>query len=85
MAERDYVSTPISDRLELHKVIKGLAQDLEDLRENQISIADAHARAGVAKQIWNGARIYLQGSKMLEQSAKPANETPTTEVKVNGD
>lgn len=74
MPERDYVSTPVSDELSLKDTIIGLSNDLKALREGKISPADAHARAAVAKQIWNGARIYLQAIKTLEAKASPASE-----------
>ncbi len=74
MAERDYVSTPVSDDLNLRDIIGGLAQDLSDLREGKISPAEAHARATIAKQIWNGARIYLQAIKTIESKAKPVGQ-----------
>ncbi len=74
MAERDYVSTPVSDELSLKETIAGLSQDLQDLRAGKISPAEAHARAAIAKQIWNGARIYLQAIKTIQQAAKPVAE-----------
>lgn len=78
MPERDYVSTPVSDELNLKDVINGLTQDLQDLRKGKISPAEAHARANVAKQIWNGARIYLQAIKTMAAASKPiANNQPS--------
>lgn len=77
MAERDYVSTPVADELCLKEVITGLARDLSDLRSGKISPAEAHARAAIAKQIWNGARIYLQAIKTVETIAK--NRTALTD------
>ncbi len=74
MAERDYVSTPVSDELNLKDTIAGLSQDLQDLRAGKIGPAEAHARAAIAKQIWNGARIYLQAIKTIQQAAKPVGE-----------
>lgn len=76
MAERDYVSTPVSDDLSLRDTIVGLSADLADLRSGKISPADAHARAAVAKQIWNGARIYLQAIKTIEAKTKTVSENP---------
>lgn len=73
MPERDYVSTPVSDDLNLKDIIVGLSEDLQDLRSGKISPAEAHARATLAKQIWNGARIYLQAIKTIEAGAKPIN------------
>ncbi|MBQ4826596.1 hypothetical protein J4729_18895 [Leisingera sp. HS039] len=74
MAERDYVSTPVSDELNLKDTILGLSRDLQDLRAGKISPAEAHARAAVAKQIWNGARIYQQAIKTMMGNAKPVQE-----------
>ena len=71
MTKRDYESQPASDALGLDDVIKGLAQDLNDLRAKRISIQDAHARAAIAKQLFNGCRIYLQAEKTLQEKAKP--------------
>lgn len=73
MPERDYASTPVSDDLNLRDTIVGLTTDLKDLRDGKISPADAHARAALAKQIWNGARIYLQAIKTMEARAKTAD------------
>ncbi|WOI34735.1 hypothetical protein R1T40_08425 [Tritonibacter scottomollicae] len=75
MAERDYVSTPASDELNLKDTILGLSRDLQDLRAGKISPTEAHARAAVAKQIWNGARIYQQAIKTMMGNAKPVQET----------
>lgn len=79
MPERDYVSTPVSDELNLKDIIIGLSQDLRDLRDSKISPAEAHARAVLAKQIWNGARIYLQAIKTIEAAAKPIGEIGKSE------
>jgi len=73
MAERDYDSAPVSERLNLEKIINDLAGDLSKLRAGTISIGDAQARAAIAKQIFNGVRIYLNGMALLSQSAKPAS------------
>ena len=70
MAERDYVSTPVADSLGLRAVILGLAQDLQDLRARKISPNEGLARAAVAKQIWNGVRLYIDASKQIEKAAK---------------
>ncbi len=72
MAARDYESAPVSDRLNLEDVITGLVGDLRALRAGEISVGDAQARALLAKQIFNGVRIYLNGMTLLSGSAKPA-------------
>lgn len=73
MAARDYESSPVTDRLDLDNVIKGLADDLKLLREGKIGVNDAIARSLLAKQIFNGVRIYLSASKLLSASAQGTN------------
>lgn len=68
--QRDYESAPISEQLGLPAVIAGLVRDLEELREGKISVNDATARAMLAKQIFNGVRIYLNGTKLLSDAAR---------------
>jgi len=60
MTQRDYKSTPVSDALGIRSVIDGLASDLQDLRAGTISPVDAMARAHLAKQFFNGARLVLK-------------------------
>jgi hypothetical protein len=76
MAQRDYESAPVSESLGLPDVIRGLVRDLEDLRAGKITVNDAMARAHLAKQIFNGVRIYLNGTKLLSDAARalPAGE-----------
>lgn len=77
MAARDYESAPVSGRLNLEEIINGLAGDLRSLRAGEISIGDAQARAMLAKQIFNGVRIYLNGIALLSGNAKePSGELP---------
>lgn len=70
MPPRDYESAPVSDRLGLADIINGLVADLDDLRAGKISVNDAIARSMLAKQIFNGVRIYLNGTKLLSDHAK---------------
>lgn len=74
MAERDYESAPVSQALGIETIIKGLSNDLDELRAGRISVQDAIARSMLAKQIFNGVRIYLNGAKLLSDLAKPINE-----------
>lgn len=67
--KRDYESAPVSASLGLEKIISGLANDLEELRNGKISVNDAIARSLLAKQIFNGVRIYMNGTKLLSQAA----------------
>ena len=72
MPERDYEAAPVSEHLNLDDVIKGLCADLEALRSGKIGVNDAIARSLLAKQIFNGVRLYLNASKMLSGTATPA-------------
>lgn len=78
MASRDYTSAPVSEQLGLPNVIAGLVADLDELRAGKISVNDAIARSMLAKQIFNGVRIYLNGTKLLSDNARalPPPATP---------
>lgn len=74
MAARDYESAPADEALGLTNIIQGLAGDLDALRAGKITVQDAIARSLLAKQIFNGVRIYLNGTKLLSERAKPVND-----------
>ena len=82
MPPRDYTSAPVADQLGIPSIISGLCSDLDQLRKGEISVNDAMARSMLAKQIFNGVRLYLNGTKMLAESAKQATPaipaTPNT-------
>lgn len=82
MVARDYETSPVSDSLDIAGIIRGLAGDLSSMREGKISAHEGLARAAVAKQIFNGVRLYLQASSTLEARAKPARAIG--EEKANG-
>lgn len=81
MPPRDYTSAPVSDALGMGDIIKGLTGDLEELRAGRISVNDALARSQLAKQIFNGFRLYLNGSKMLSDMAKPTGHAAISQTK----
>ena len=72
MAKRDYDSAPVSDALGMKAIIDGLAHDLQEMRDGKISAQDGLARAAVAKQIFNGVRLFLQACAMVEKTAPRA-------------
>lgn len=72
MVSRDYTSAPVADQLGIPSIISGLCTDLDQLRRGEISVNDAMARSMLAKQIFNGVRLYLNGSKLLADNAQPA-------------
>jgi hypothetical protein len=78
MAVRDYEAAPVAESLGLIKIIHGLAGDLDALRGGKITVQDAIARSLLAKQIFNGVRIYLNGTKLLSEQARncPTIATP---------
>lgn len=79
MAERDYVSTPVSDSLGLRDIILGLAADLQQLRDGKISPNEALARAALAKQMFNGVRLYMQAVKTIEAAARDVSQLKAIE------
>ena len=76
MTPRDYTSAPVSDQLGIPQIIAGLVSDLDDLRAGNISVNDAIARSMLAKQIFNGVRMYLNGTKLLSDTAKAIARRP---------
>lgn len=77
MSKRDYEAAPLSEQLGLAGVVGGLVSDLEALRAGRITVSDAMARAMLAKQIFNGVRLYLNGAKILSDDAKPIADLRT--------
>ena len=73
MAERDYASTPMADALGLREIIRDLAADISDLRAGAITVEDAFARAALAKQLFNGVRMYAA----LVPQKRPMIEGPS--------
>jgi hypothetical protein len=71
MPPRDYAASPVADSLGLRAIIDGLASDLQDLRDHKISPADGLARAALAKQVFNGVRLYLTAVRTLEGMESP--------------
>lgn len=63
-------SSPMGERFSLDAIIEGLASDLVCLRAGTITLDDARVRADLAKQIFNGIRLAINGRRMLEQQAK---------------
>lgn len=82
MAERDYKSTPVADALGLMAVIDGLAHDLQQLRDGKITAANALARAALAKQLFNGVRLFMtahQLAKREPETGAPRDVMPALE------
>ncbi len=80
MGERDYAAQPVADALGLRAVIDGLASDLQDIRDGKISPADAMARAALAKQVFNGVRLFMQAHRELNR-AQPPDSRPAIQGK----
>jgi hypothetical protein len=71
MPPRDYAAQPVADALGLRAVIDGLASDLQDMRAGRLSAPEALARAALAKQLFNGVRLFLVAHQMASK-APPA-------------
>lgn len=56
---------------DLETIIAGMAGDLIALRQGQISVPDARARAELGKQIIAGYRLVLSARKYLADQSKP--------------
>ncbi len=66
MPPRDYAAQPVADALGLRAVIDGLASDLQDMRAGRLSAPEALARAALAKQLFNGVRLFLVAHQMAQ-------------------
>lgn len=64
------MTSPVSDQLGIPVIIQGLCNDLDQLRSGEICVNDAIARSLIAKQIFNGIRLYMNGMKLMSDNAK---------------
>lgn len=76
--ERDYAAQPAADSLGLRSVIDGLAHDLQQLRDNKITPPEALARAALAKQLFNGVRLFLVAHQIASKAPPPAQGRDVT-------
>ncbi len=60
----------IGTEFDIPSVIRGLHQDMLDLRAGRITAKDAQVRADLAKQMFNGLRLVVQAQKFLSASAR---------------
>ena len=65
MKDFEPYQSPVSDSLGIDKIIFGLAEDLQSLRSGKISVQDGLARAAIAKQVFNGLRLYFQAMQTM--------------------
>jgi len=80
MPPRDYAAQPVADALGLRAVIDGLASDLQDMRAGRLSAPEALARAALAKQLFNGVRLFLVAHQMARKAPPPAQGRDVTPV-----
>lgn len=71
----------IGTEFDIPSVIRGLHQDLLDLRSGRITAKDAQVRAELAKQMFNGLRLVVQAQKFLSGKAKELPGIDATEAK----
>lgn len=60
----------LTEKFDLGDLVSSLVGDLRALRENKISVRDAHARAELARQILRGVHYVVTAQKFLEGNAK---------------
>lgn len=63
---------PLTEQLNLATLVRGLIEDLNDLRSGRISVREAHARAELARQILRGVHYVVTAQKFIESQALPA-------------
>lgn len=69
--ESNREASSLGERFSIDAVINGLANDLTELRAGTISVENALTRAALARQLFNGVRLVIQGQRMLAEKAKP--------------
>lgn len=62
--------SPLNDRFDLEAVIRGLASDLQRVRDGSMTVDAARANAELAKQLFNGVRLVVNVQRTLEGAAK---------------
>lgn len=78
--ESNQEASSLGERFSIDAVINGLANDLVELRAGKISVENALTRAALARQLFNGVRLVIQGQRMLAEKAKPINVPPSGEL-----
>lgn len=64
---------PLTDRFNLMAFTDELIDDLKALRENKISVNEAHARANLAKQILKAVHYTIVAQKFMLEQTQSAN------------
>ncbi|MCJ2084666.1 hypothetical protein MKK88_01470, partial [Methylobacterium sp. E-005] len=70
------LAAALTEILQPDKIITALAGDVEALRAGKSSVNDAIARSLLAKQLFNGVRLYLNGTTMLADQAREVQRLP---------
>lgn len=65
---------PLDGLISYRDFISGLVGDLVALRKDEITIAQARARADLAKQVVRAIAVGLDAQRLLMDSAKTVNE-----------
>jgi hypothetical protein len=64
-------NTDIGEAFDVPSIVRGLAQDLKDLRTGKLAPKEAQIRADIAKQIFNGLRLMVSAQRYLSEKSKP--------------
>lgn len=74
----------LADVFDMPAVVKGLLQDLRDLRAGKISVARARASAELGKAAIRGMSLMVQAQKVLIEQAKPAPQPRRNSKQIEG-
>jgi hypothetical protein len=61
---------PLMERLDITGLTLGIVNDLNQLRAGKISVADARARAELAKQALRAVGYVIQAQRFLSEQAR---------------
>jgi hypothetical protein len=65
----------LDEQFDIATIVRGLASDLQQVRNGTMSIQQASAQADLAKQLFNGLRLVIQARKFLDAEMKAVGIT----------
>lgn len=68
--ELEAFDVPLMERLDITGLTLGIVNDLNQLRAGKISVADARARAELAKQALRAVGYVIQAQRFLSEQAR---------------
>lgn len=65
----------LDEQFDIAAIVRGLASDLQRVRDGTMTIQQASAQAELAKQLFNGLRLVIQARKFLDAEMKAVGIT----------